>query len=540
MARLIGLSVCLLGCMCAAGAADSDGDGLSDFQEVHKYCTDPAKRDSDGDGVCDGDWNERREYTYSVRSILQFMPPFDEDCLNDDFQDARVLQRRDDYVEVEVVHYPLAAADGSIEENVTWQRDYAGMTEYLKPGVTTNWDAKMRRELLAELKAEGIIIETLTDKEVVEKVSSWLQRRSRSLNKVFTTYYVHFPNGRPSVYPGLEIAFEGEFDRDKDNYDWAIDRHFDHEVLGKGMFYHRTHGACTSFAVYQTTVLRALGIPARMIIVIPAVDPSDERQVRLVREHITHNQVRETMMAGLRRCGQGFTAHTFNEVYVGNRWHRLNYGKLGQPILDRRLFGLQTHLYTFNDLSEADLAPTWGWRYGKSVRTAAFRHGNPYSAIALSDLFGCHCNIPNAPARESDDSRGSLPNIYIMRPSYVDGVFEDVVAIVADCVGHKTGRRHSPKSYYDILVRGIWNRKPGDILVLLFTLDTEERVPDGYEDILPRPWPQIEARLRQGETVELTAKARQMNVILLAVPRRDQLRRSIRQSRVIRDLEKRL
>lgn len=37
---------------------DTDGDGLSDFQEIHKYLTDPAKNDTDGDGVPDGDWND--------------------------------------------------------------------------------------------------------------------------------------------------------------------------------------------------------------------------------------------------------------------------------------------------------------------------------------------------------------------------------------------------------------------------------------------------------------------------------------------------
>lgn len=394
-----GLSVCLLFLLvcrtCIGRAVDSDGDGLSDFQETHKYRTSPVERDSDRDGVPDCDWNERRECTYSVRSILRFMPPFDEDCLNDDFQDARVRERRHDYVEIEVIHYPFGTADASIEPNPTWQQDYASMEDYIEPGVTTNWDANMRRDLLAELKADGIIVEALTDREVIERVSSWLQRSSRRLDKVFTTYYVHFPDGQPRVFPGLEDAFEGEFNRDKEHYDWAIEEQFDHELLGKGMFYNKTHGACTSFAVYQTTVLRALGIPTRMIIVVPAVDPSDDGQLDMVRERISHDRVRATMLAGLERCGGGFVAHTFNEVYVGNRWHRLNYGKLGQPILDRRLFGLHTHLYTFKDLSEADLAPTWGCRYGKGVRTAVFRHGNPYTAITLSDRFGSHYSVPD-------------------------------------------------------------------------------------------------------------------------------------------------
>ena len=241
--------LCLCMCsVCAAGDVDSDGDGLSDFQEIHKYCTDPVKRDTDNDDTHDGDWDERREYTYSVRSILRFMPPFDEDALNDDYQDARVLEKRDDYIELEVIHYPLATACESIKGNANWQQDYAGMTQYLKPGVTTNWDAKMRQDLLAELKADGIIVDRLTDRQVVKQVPSWLRRKSKSLDKVFTTYYIYYPEGQPKVYPGLEDAFEGEFNRDKDNYDWTIDEHFDHELLGRGMFYNKTHGSCTSFA----------------------------------------------------------------------------------------------------------------------------------------------------------------------------------------------------------------------------------------------------------------------------------------------------
>jgi hypothetical protein len=376
-------------CAYAGGDLDSDRDGLSDFQEVNKYLTDPKERDTDGDGVGDGDWKERREYTYSVRSILQFMPPLDNAALNDDFQDARVLKERDDYVELEVIHYPLGTAGKSVEANPNWQADYAEMTEYLKPGITTNWDAGMKQDLLDELRADGIIIDKLTDKQVVEQVSTWLMRKSRALNEVFTTYYIHYPDGKPGVYPGLEDAFEREFNRDKKNYDWTIEQHLEHELLGKGMFYNKTRGSCTSSAVYLTTVLRALGIPTRMIIVIPVIDPSDERQPQLVRERITHNQVRKTILA--KKPGQGFSAHTLNEVYVGKRWHRLNYSEL-EP---QHPFGLSTHLYTFNDLSEVNLAPTWGWRYGKDETSVVFKHDNPYSVIGLSDLFGCHSNIPN-------------------------------------------------------------------------------------------------------------------------------------------------
>jgi len=517
-------------------AVDRDGDGLSDFQEVHKYLTDPAKRDTDGDSVPDSDWNERREYTYSVRSILRFMPPLDKNDLDDDFQDVRVMQKTDDYIELEVVHYPFASAYESIQENPNWQRDYAGMTDYLNPGVTTYWDAKMKQDLLAELKADGIIVDELTDKQVVRQVSSWLMKKSRYLDKVFTTFYIYYPNGQPNVYPGLEDAFEHEFGRDKENYDWTIDQHFDHELLGKGMFYNKTHGSCTSFAVYLTTVLRALGIPTRMVILSPVVDASNSEQLIMVNENITHNKVREIMMAGLRKSSKGFTNHTVNEVYVGGRWCRLNYNKLGQPVLDQHLFGLQSHVRTFNDLSEANLAPTWGWRYAKNEKSTEFKYSNPYSAVAISDLFGCHCNLPNPPYTLEELSSSPLPNIFIIEPARKEpsdfSIWDEVTARVKKTTYNKTGRPHQ-KKFYDNIFNGVFTKKPGDVIVMLFSLDTKERIPDDYEDLLPKPWPEIEADLQKGNTVELKGKARDSNIILLAAPKRQQLKQLIRESKLL-------
>ncbi len=146
--------------------ADSDGDGLSDFQEIHKYRTDPKMFSTAADGVADGDRQRRREFTYSIRSVVKVMPPVNLECLDDDYQDARVLSRGENFVELEVIHYPLNTNADAIRGNPDWRRDAASRQEYVRPGITTNWDDAMRRELISALKAGGIDPDRLDDKEL--------------------------------------------------------------------------------------------------------------------------------------------------------------------------------------------------------------------------------------------------------------------------------------------------------------------------------------------------------------------------------------
>ena len=86
---------------------DSDHDSLPDFQETHKYFTDPHKKSTAGKNVADGDWEERRQFTYSIRSIIRVLRPYNLRAMNDDYQDVRVRQETKDYVELEVISYPL-------------------------------------------------------------------------------------------------------------------------------------------------------------------------------------------------------------------------------------------------------------------------------------------------------------------------------------------------------------------------------------------------------------------------------------------------
>jgi hypothetical protein len=374
--------------------ADSDGDGLSDFHEIHKYFTDPSKLSTAGDAISDGDWQRRREFSYSIRSIVRVMPPVNLDCMNDDYQDARVRSRNDHFVELEVVHYPLNTNAEAIRGNRDWKVTAADMKEYLAPGITTNWDAAMQRDLAAALEADHIGADQLDDKELVIRATSWLLAKSKFIN-MFCTHYIYYPDGRPAIFPQLEAKFES----DKGNQGWTVQEQLDHELFGKLMFVNRTHGTCASSAVFLTTALSALGIPTRMVLGIPLVDGNDSEQMKMVKSAIHHHRLRQTLLSGL-SSAQGYANHTFNEVFVGGRWARLNYNKLGQNTLDASTMGLLTHVNTFNDLSEVALAATWGKRYALGERDTVFRYGNPYRCVELSDHFGNFAKVENADAKE--------------------------------------------------------------------------------------------------------------------------------------------
>lgn len=385
---------------------DSDGDGLPDFQERHKYRSDPHRADTAGTGTSDGDPKQRREFTYSVRAVMRLMPPYRLAAMNDDYQDARLLRQTEDYAEVEVVCYPLNTNSDDLASQGDWNRGDARMAEYLEPGVTTNWDAAMRRDLLEALKKDGIDPDHLTHRELVEQVSRWLYARS-TYQTMFCTHFVRFSGGRPAVLPGLEAAFE----REKGHPAWSVDEQFAHELLGKEMFYRKTHGSCTSAATYQATVLRALGIPTRIIVAAPIIDASDPDQVEMARKNLSHNVVRSTVEYATLAMKNSYSNHTFLEVFVGGRWRRLNYNNLRQNILDSNYLGLMVHVHTFRDLSEADLAATWGKRYALGERDAQFRHSNPYRTLALDDHFGRYAQIVNPPA-PAEHRRLTISRIY--------------------------------------------------------------------------------------------------------------------------------
>lgn len=374
---------------------DSDGDGLSDFQETHKYFADPNKADTDGDGISDGEWAERREYAYTIRNEIEVLKPVDITAMQTDYQDAKILEDRGNSLVIEVIYYPLNTVEKSISANANWREDYKDMEKYLRPTQTSNWDESMRAQLLTALSQAGINPAQLSDKELVEKVSAWVMS-SFNGNAPFVAFFVDIADGKAKLIPELLPRLKSD-NADNAAFDITrLDEMLQLGTFGRTLFAARKIGSCTPSAILISTVLRALGIPTRIILTVPVIDPNSETQQASINSKITHPLVKDTIVAGI-GSKRGWNSHTYNEVFVGKRWVKLNYNKLGQNNLDAGYFGLMTQVNTFVDWSDANLSRTWGMRIavadsGRQL-SPALSSQNQYMSRSLSDLFGSHANV---------------------------------------------------------------------------------------------------------------------------------------------------
>jgi hypothetical protein len=137
---------------------DTDGDGLSDYEEIFKYHTNPLMADSDHDGKIDSDWDERREYAYTIQALVDLRVPYNLADMTDSFQDARLIKINKNVSRVEVILYPEA----SVLINPSKYKKVSN--KYTTPTYTKNYSSTMRKDITK------IIGKSKTDLQVVLKL----------------------------------------------------------------------------------------------------------------------------------------------------------------------------------------------------------------------------------------------------------------------------------------------------------------------------------------------------------------------------------
>lgn len=149
------------------------------------------------------------------------------------------------------------------------------------------------------------------------------------------------------------------------------------------MYYNKTTGECTPSSTYWATVFRTLGIPTRINVIVPVLEQGNVQQQNMVLSNIKNEAMRELIRSQFTSMPGSLSSHYYTEVYLGNRWVNVEYGQVGFNFLSR---GINTHILTINDVSEADMEKDWLPIFLGEKATL----NNPYSLLNISDNYGKH------------------------------------------------------------------------------------------------------------------------------------------------------
>lgn len=333
--------------------ADTDGDSLTDYAEAVKYGTNPLEGDSDGDTIPDSDWEERREYTYSVYTRLLIREPFVLETMTDTYQDVRVVAGPDEdrYTEFEAVLYPdtqvpIAASSYPLTD---LPDDIAIYTE---PGIATNYDAGMQAEV------QSIVGDAETDIQATLRILSWVRSE--------TTYHLDYS------LPEFGYIRVENGDVQVRNYDdpFPVDDMLRTHYYADSMFAERTHGTCTSVATLKCAMLRAAGIPCRLIQTIPVIFSHGSQTVPY-----SNNLTRDWSTKWEQPPGDDSEGvnHAYLEVYLGGQWLRVDQ-TIG--IYFHSTDELSLKILSVADWSEVDFTETW---------PVDWIHERPFYTLVIED-----------------------------------------------------------------------------------------------------------------------------------------------------------
>jgi len=312
-------------------STDTDNDGLSDYDEYCKYRTDPTKKDSDGDSKPDGDWQERREYTYTIRAICEIRPPSSMELINDLYQDARPFEKKatlKDARVVEVLIFPFATTHIYSQPYPKKNLDKK-LKEYIKPTVSMNYSPEMKEQI------DNIVEGAATDIEAIEKMLQWMNRETELVRELPHWEYFNIIDGKIAWHKSV-----GDSQQDQ--------QFLETNFFGDSMFKKKVHGTCSSTAILRGTIFRAAGLATRLIQTLPLITRYSEDPEPLA----DRLRMREMAKGYTWGPGNGGANHTYNEVFLNNRWVRIDNSIGTGPFVGDKLFVKAWSSASWNNLKE--------------------------------------------------------------------------------------------------------------------------------------------------------------------------------------------
>jgi len=333
---------------------DSDGDGLEDYLEFCKYKTDPTKKDSDGDGIPDSDWEERREFTYTIAAKMMLLEPFDIETMNDQFQDVRKIggKDKDGYQLIQIIIYP--ESDPLFVPSTDKKLDRS-MRKYLNKTAEMNYSKETKGEI-------GKLTESQpTNIGKICKILEWLNG-TKTVTKHAEFMHVAIKDGK--------IEVRSPFDDPNYSDEEILEKCF----IGEKMYRMKEHGTCGSSSILRGMLLRAVGIPTRVAQSVPLLyDIAGEE----ISGEITNEKYNKALRVQEGRSD--IWNHLYNESYVNHHWMRVDYTADQTALAYKMLF---VKIISFGSFQDTDFTDTW--------KDETWLKRRPYKTLEVDEQFPKH------------------------------------------------------------------------------------------------------------------------------------------------------
>ena len=346
---------------------DTDTDGLTDYEEYCKYRTDPTLADSDRDGISDADWNERREYTYSIRAVLDIKPPWNLDAMNDLFQDARLMKGGEsNYQKIEVIVYPYASPV-LLPAPYPYQITSEMSKKYVEPTYDLNYSPDMQLEI------QQIVSTATNTLDVLFQFLHEIGQMKLTLPLYAPFIYTYKQQG--------ELVVDWSFFESMNRVvtEAEVEEALAVNYFGDSMFKRKRYGACISRARLLASMLRAAGIPARVTMGVPLIyyykgTGEWERLVKSLSNEEVAGSFSYEKPSGSNQVT--IVGHSQVEAYLNNHWIRLGY-QLNEGPIFAGTDQVYIKIIDAADFTEVDFTKTWAPTQWVKKR--------PYRTVELSD-----------------------------------------------------------------------------------------------------------------------------------------------------------
>ena len=334
---------------------DSDNDGLSDYEEINKYLTNPLEADTDNDGIKDNDWDERYEHTRVYKAIVDLRQPYSIDDMNDFYQDARAIQDvSDEITRFEIILYPDASE--KISPAPFDRKD----NEYTRPTFSKNYSESMKRDVIKKIK----------NLETDLQVLIGLQNEFNTIQYYDLEDDLGYSSSQPlqfQYYKDRAGRFVKQFTGFSSIY--PIEKIMDRVYFADTMYYLKSRGACSSSATIRGAIFRAAGLEEQTIFTIPLFYSRKEDETIVNVDQLPKSSELNSEYHNMKD-------HFFNIVKIGDRWIRVD-----TDIIDTGVYAPYIKLLSFHDQSD------YQW---DNWNQYTYFEKRPYRYILIEELLPKH------------------------------------------------------------------------------------------------------------------------------------------------------